>query len=121
MAATASITISGSIIGLPAGYDQIGPFTLSSAAANGQTQVLILVDTSNTITVPASPATSGCIIVLDSTNTHATTLKGVAGDTGVPIGKTTKTVLNWDPTSPPSSFVLNSSGLQTTPTYITFF
>jgi hypothetical protein len=122
MAATASITVSGSIIGLPGGYDQIGPFTLSSAAANGQTQVMVLASGANTITVPALPATSGCIIVLDPANTIVTTLKGVAGDTGIAIGKTTKTVLNWDPTAPPASFVLSSASIQTGfNTYITFF
>ena len=122
MAATASITISGSIIGLPAGEVKVGPFTLSSAAANGQTQVLVLASGTNTITVPALPATSGCIIAFDPSNTIVTTLKGVAGDTGIALGKTTKTVLNWDPTAPPASFVLSSASVQTGfNTYITFF
>ncbi len=122
MAATATITVAGSITGLPTGEQKIGPYTVSSAAANGQTQVLVLASGTNTITVPALPATSGCVIVLDPTNTVVTTLKGVAGDTGIALGKTTKNVLNWDPTAAPSSFVLSSASIQTGfNTYITFF
>lgn len=122
MTATASIVVSGTITGLPTGEDRLGPFTLTSAASSGQTQVLVLASGTNTITVPSLPATSGCIIVLDPTNTIVTTLKGVAGDTGIAIGKTTKTVLNWDPTAAPASFVLSSASIQTGfNTYIKFF
>jgi hypothetical protein len=120
--ATASITISGTITGLTMGDDKIGPFTLSSAAANGQTQVLVLQSGANTITVPSLPATSGCVICLDPANTIVTTLKGVTGDTGIALGKTTKQVLNWDPTAAPASFVLTSASTQTGfNTYISFF
>lgn len=122
MTATASITIAGTVTGLPTGEDKIGPFTLSSAAANGQAQVLVLASGTNTITVPALPATSGCVIALDPSNTVITTLKGVAGDTGIALGKTTKQVLNWNPLAPPASFVLDSASIQTGfYTYIKFF
>jgi hypothetical protein len=122
MTATASITIQGTIIGDPTGSATIGPFVLASAAANGQEQVLVLASGDNTITVPALPATSGCIIVLDPACTIVTKLKGVGADTGIAIGKTTKQVLNWDPTAAPASFVLNSASIQTGfNTYIKFF
>jgi hypothetical protein len=122
MTATATITVSGKIIGLNSGEDQIGPLTISSAAANGQTQLIQLASGTNTITVPTQPATSGCIITLDPSNTIVVTLKGVAGDTGIAIGKTTKTVLNWDSTAPPASFVLSSASAQAAyNTYIKFF
>jgi hypothetical protein len=122
MAATATITVSGDIINIAGGSSKIGPITLSSAAANGQKQVLVLASGTNTITVPALPATSGCVIELDPTSTIVVTLKGVAGDTGIALGKTTKQVLNWDPTAPPASFVLTSASIQTGfNTYITFF
>lgn len=113
MAATASITITGTITDTPAGGRTIGPITLSSAAANGQVQQIVLQSGANTITCPTTPAPSGCVIKLPSTNTAVTTLKGVSGDTGIAIGKTTTTVLNWDSTAAPSSFVLNSAATQT--------
>ena len=121
MAATALITIQGTITGLAGGESKIGPITLSSAAANGQKLPFVLVSGANTVPVPPLPKPSGCIITLDPANTVVTTLKGVAGDTGIAIGKTTKIVLNWDPTAPPSGFVLDSAGLQTGVTYVEFF
>lgn len=111
--ATASIQINGNIQGTSTGTRVIGPITLTSATANGQVQQVVLASGTNTITVPATPAPNGCIIVLPSTNTAVVTLKGVAGDTGIAIGKTTTSVLNWDPTAVPASFVLNSAALQT--------
>ena len=113
MPATASITISGAILETPTGARTVGPITLTSAAANGEVQRIVLQAGANTITVPATPATNGCIIVLPATNTSVTTLKGVTGDTGIAIGKTTKHALSWDPTAPPASFVLTSVSTQT--------
>jgi hypothetical protein len=113
MAAAASIQVTGQITGTASGTRVIGPITLSSAAANGQVQQIVLQAGANTITIPTTPAPSGCIIVLPSTNTSVTTLKGVSGDTGIAIGKTTTTVLNWDSTAVPASFVLNSVSTQT--------
>ncbi len=113
MAATAHVLIQGSIIGTLTGTRVLGPITLSSAAANGQVQQIVLQSGANTITVPTTPAPNGCIIVLPATNTAVTTLKGVSGDTGIAIGKTTTAVLNWDPTAVPASFVLSSAATQT--------
>ncbi len=113
MAATASITIQGLISNAPTGGRYIGPITLASSAANGQVQRIVLLSGANTITVPTIPATNGCIIQLPSDNTVVTTLKGVTGDTGIAIGKTTATVLNWDPLAAPASFVLTSASDQT--------
>jgi hypothetical protein len=113
MAATAAITIQGSIIGTASGERRIGPITLSSVAANGMVQQIALASGANTITVPTAPAPSGCIIVLNPINTVVTTLKGASGDTGIAIGKTTTTVLNWDATAVPATFVLSSASPQT--------
>ncbi len=127
MAATAAITISGYISNTPTtGGRQIGPITVTSAAANGQVQSLVLQAGANTITIPTATANgvapTGCIIQLPSTNTAITTLKGVSGDTGIAIGKTTAHMLCWDPTAVPASFVLNSVATQTgLATEITFF
>lgn len=122
MTASASIRIEGQITSLPGGSQKIGPIDIVSASASGQVQWIVLQSGANTITVPASPAPSGCIIVLPSANTAVTTLKGVSGDTGIAIGKTTTTLLNWDSTAAPASFVLNSAATQTAlATEIRFF
>lgn len=113
MAASASVTITGAITDNPTGNRGIGPIVLTSAAANGSIQQTVLQSGANTITVPTTPAPSGCIIKLPSTNTAVTTLKGVSGDTGIAIGKTTTLVLNWDSTAVPASFVLSSAATQT--------
>ena len=113
MTATASVTISGNVTGAPTGSRNIGPITVSSAAANGTVQQVVLQAGTNTITVPVSPNTTGVVITLPATNTSIVTLKGVAGDTGIAIGKTTTFVLMWDPTAPPASFVLTSVATQT--------
>jgi len=122
MAATANITIQGSIIGTATGTRVVGPISLSSAAANGSVQQVVLLAAGNTITVPSSPAPSGVIITLPSTNTSLTTLKGVTGDTGVSIGKVGTTVLSFDSANPPASFFLVSAADQTAKyTEILFF
>lgn len=121
MAATAAITISGTITGLPTGARTFAS-SISSAAANGQVTEVVLQSGANTITIPATPAPTGCVIQLNSANTAVVTLKGISGDTGIAIGKTGTTVLTWDPTALPGSFVLNSAATQTgLATEISFF
>jgi len=122
MAAQASVTISGQITGTPVGSQTIGPLTATSAAACGQIQELVLQSGANTITVPSTPAPTGVVIQLPSTNTAVTTLKGVTGDTGIALGKTGFFMLCFDPTAVPASFVLTSASTQTGLfTYIQFF
>ena len=121
MAAAAIITITGGFTGLTTGNRTIGPISVSSSAACGQVTEVVLQSGANTITVPTTPAPSGCIIELNSANTAVTTLKGVSGDTGIALGKTTTTMLNWDSTALPT-LVLNSASTQTgLVTRITFF
>ena len=122
MAATASIVVQGYISNTPTGGRQIGPITLTSAAANGQVQRIVLQSGENVITIPTIPAPNGCVIQLPSDNTAVTKLVGTTGDTGFAIGKTTAHVLCWDPTAVPASFILSSASTQTgRPTQITFF
>lgn len=111
--ATSSITIGGSVQSAISGSKTIGPITISNSTGNVIVQQIVLQSGANTITPPTSPAPAGCVIVLPSTNTAVVTLKGVGGDTGIAIGKTTVTVLNWDSTAVPSSFVLSSAATQT--------
>lgn len=122
MAATATITIGGSVQASPTGSKTIGPITITSAAANLGVTEVVLQSGANTITPPLIPATSGCIIQLPAGNTAIVTLKGVTGDTGIALGKTTASLINWDVTAPPATFVLNSAATQTgLATEITFF
>ena len=113
MAASASVTLNGTITSTPTGNRAIGPLTATSAAANGSIQQIALASGANTITVPASPAPTGVVIQLPSNNTAVTTLKGVTGDTGIALGKTGWFVLCFDPTAVPASFVLTSASAQT--------
>jgi len=123
MAAAASIVIAGYISNTPtSGYRQIGPITLTSAAANSQTQRIVLQSGENVITIPTVPAPNGCIIQLPSDNTSVTKFVGTTGDTGFAIGKTTAHVISWDPTAVPASFILSSVSTQTgKATEITFY
>lgn len=122
MAASASIVIAGTISNTPTGSYAVGPITLTSAPANGQTQRVVLASGENVITIPTIPAPSGCIIQLPSDNTAITKFVGTTGDTGFAIGKTSAMVLNWDSTAVPASFILSSASTQTgKPTQITFF
>lgn len=122
MTAAATVTLNGSFTGLSTGPKTVGPLSISSSSANGQVTQVVLQSGANTITVPTTPTPTGCIIVLPSTNTALTTLKGVSGDTGITIGKTGYAVLTWDTANAPTSFVLNSASTQTgLVTEITFF
>jgi hypothetical protein len=113
MAATASVSIAGKIQGTATGDRTIGPISIASSNASPIVQTLVLQAGANTITPPTVPATSGCVIQLPSTNTSVVTLKGVTGDTGIAIGKTTTTVLNWDSAAAPTNFCLSSVSTQT--------
>ncbi len=111
MTATASLTITGSILNTPTGQTQIGPITLTAADANAARQHLVLAAGANTVVCPVSPTANGCVIVLPPTGTSPVTLKGIAADTGVPLGKGGvggTTVWNWGTAQAPTSFILDS-------------
>ena len=110
--AASSIVISGTISGTPTGVRQVGPVTVTSATPNGSVQRVVLAAGDNTILCPVSPQATGCLIQLNSSNTSLTTLKGVAADTGVPIGKTGAQVLTWESANAPASIILNSASAQ---------
>lgn len=111
MAASAIVQITGRIVGSPTGGKTFGPLTITSSAANAQTQEVALAAGDTTVTVPTNPAPSGCLITLPSSNTSVVTLKGAAADTGIIIGKASTTqVLNWlASVSAPTSFILNAA------------
>lgn len=61
----------------------------------------------NTITPPT--AASGVIIIPPAANTQTITLKGIAGDTGVPLNKIAPNVLIL--ATPAAAFVLTTGGI----------
>src|SRR6266567_1178377 len=101
MAGSATVALNAVLSGLPLGQMAITPPPLTSANANGQVQGVILAAGVNTITVPATPAPNGVIVVLNPANTSVVTVKGVGGDTGIAIGKVGWFVLPFDPTAVP--------------------
>lgn len=113
MTAAARLTLSGTIASTPFGAQTIGPLIVSSADANDTVQNIVLQSGANTITLPTTPAPTGCIIQLNANNTAVVTLKGVTGDSGIAIGKTGFLMLQWDPAALPTSFVLTSASTQT--------
>ena len=112
-----TVTIGGSNTGLSNGSKVFNASIIAGAC--GVTTEVVLASGPNTITVPTNAA--GCVITLPSTNTQAVTLKGVTGDTGIVIDKTSSHLLTFEST-PPASFCLTSAGAQTgLYTVISFF
>lgn len=110
MATTATrvttITFTGDVNGAQA------PAAASNAASPGQIQILTLTTGANTITPPTGGSTVvACTIIPPAGNTQLITLKGVSGDTGIPLHKTDPTTIAVDTTM--SSFVLNAAGAVT--------
>lgn len=90
-------------------YSQSFP-AAGNATAPGDIDVITLAAGNNTISVPniaALAVAKGCTIVPPSGNANTLTLKGVAGDTGIPLHKTDPTSITFD-TPPAASFVLNA-------------
>lgn len=84
-------------------------FADDNAAANGAISNLDLISGANTITLPAGTV-RGATIVPPSGNTEVITLKGVTGDTGIPLHVTDPTSISFDASTPPVSFVLTVGG-----------
>ena len=113
--ATGSINLLGAVSGGPDGARTFGPFAITtSAAVIAETSVALVVG-SVSVAVPAG-ATA---VVLFPPNAAqpipnpsyggTVFLKGIAGDTGVPVSAKWPTVLSWDATNLPASFVLTAT------------
>jgi hypothetical protein len=115
-----TVTIGGILEQLTMGTPiTIGPFTITpNAAGHFAVTSIQLANGVNTIAVPAWAA--GCIILPDPANAVGMTLKGVTGDTGIPLDLTSPSLLNF-PAVPPASFVLTSALVGATQTEILFF
>lgn len=84
------------------------PFAAATNQASPSNDTLVnLASGANTITAPVSAVATRCTIVPPAGNTLLITLKGVAGDTGVPLHKTDPTSFAVDSTL--VSFVLNAA------------
>lgn len=106
MAATGSLNLSGTVYGLLTGNKNIVVPVIASSAAVGQITSINLNTGANTITIPTGA--TAAVIYPPSTNIYSLTLKGVTGDTGIPINRTMWSVLSLDPTA--TTFVLTAGG-----------
>lgn len=100
-----------SVVGTGLGSGQVNEsFSWANIAANEQVTAVTLNVGANTITVPtllASPI--GFVFVPPATNLNAITLKGITGDTGIPLSPSNPVVISF-PASPPATFVLTATG-----------
>lgn len=82
----------------------------SNGSAPGSITIHSLALGDNTITVPTGGSTvKGATIVPPTGNAQSITLKGVGGDTGIPISKLDPTSLGFE--AAPVSFILNAGGV----------
>lgn len=112
--ATGNMTIAANITGGADGSWSLSSTFLASTAVQAETQVA-LSNGASTITVP-SGATSAIIVPPNAAYPQPNptwggtlTLKGVSGDTGVPISNKYLTPIVWDSATAPSSFVVTST------------
>lgn len=109
--------ISGQVTGVPLGTIQIGPLTVVAQSSNEvYVATYVFASGANTINVPAA---NWMLIQPDPTNAVSLTLKGITGDTGIPLSKTAPTLISLS-ASFPSTFILTAGGTFVTTTSITF-
>lgn len=109
------LTLSGTQTGLPFGTIPYS-FTINFSSISSETLVN-LQSGANTITVPTGCA--GCFIVPPTGNAVVLTLKGVTGDTGIPIAVNGVTPLAFG--TAPASFVITAASLTVGNTSILFW
>lgn len=115
MATVGTLTIAGNVSGAPSGTRTIGPVQILFTAAVDVLTSVALANGATTVTVP----TGATCVVLFPPNAAtpkpnpnfggALTVKGISGDTGVPISNTTFSVLSWDLATAPANFVIAST------------
>jgi hypothetical protein len=95
MAATGSVTISGTVTGLATGQKTISPTTITAATAVGTIQYVTLAPaTFQAVTIPTGAT---CVIIQPpSGNSQTLKLKAVTGDQGIDIHKTYPTLVSFD-------------------------
>jgi hypothetical protein len=115
-----NVTVSGFLSGVPFGQVNVGPFSLAMNAGNNlQMTNITLASGANTITVPTWAV--GMLIIPTVTNVTGLTLKGVTGDTGIPLSPSNPTGPITFTAGAFATFVLTAASLFTTNTQIVFF
>lgn len=113
-----SVIIQGQLTGIPPGNLFIGPYTIVPNGSNNYTERAdTLASGPNTIPVPSWA--SAMIILPSTSNTVELTLKGAAGDTGIPLGLIQPTLINFDVA--PANIIITAASLFTTLTSFIFF
>ena len=121
MSTVGTVGITANVTGGPEGSWSLGPPAglRSVSAAVYSEQVISLSVGANTITLPSSISAAFIIPPNASypqpnpTYGGTLTLKGVTGDTGVPISNTFITPLQFDTATSPSSIVINATATGT--------
>lgn len=117
MAGTATVRVSGSIISFPGGTRAILTSDQVNANSPDFSTTAILANGDNTVTVPVTA--KGAIVIFDPNSVSIKKIKGVGGDTGVILRRNGFNYISFDDT-PPASFIINSSALDTFYTEIIF-
>lgn len=103
--ATGSATLTATATGLVTGSLTFGPATITLGSAVGEVLLVSLASGANTITVPGG--STFVVIAPPPTNTATLQLKGVSGDTGIPLSLTSPTLLA---VNAASTFVITTNG-----------
>jgi hypothetical protein len=91
----------------------LGLTLAQNAASPAQHQLIALASGANTLTPPTG--TLYCVIVPPAASAVTKTVKGVTGDTGLPISMINPTLLSLVAT--PAAFVLTASAIETIEVY----
>ena len=109
MAGTAVVTIQYNLANGVSGAAQ-DQASFNNLTANEQVTAANLTTGANTITIPTAPTTpTGVIMYPPAGNTQTITVKGITGDTGLPISPTAPFAWGF-PAAPPANFVLTVGG-----------
>ncbi len=115
MAASAIISITGSVTGLPTGTKKLAGQIISTTAISIITDV-ILASGDNTITVPTGA--TAVLIQPPLANAIALTLKGAGGDTGILLHKIYPTLVSLS--AGQTTLIINAGSLMTLVTEFNF-
>lgn len=116
--ATGSVSVTANVTG---GADGSGSFSNSRPIPTALQSEPIVSLISGSVTVAVPVGTTDCIIVPPNAAVPVPnpsyggtiTLRGVAGDTGVPISTVYPTRIPWDLATAPTSFVLTATAIGT--------
>lgn len=97
MATSGSWRVYGSVSGLPSGTRAVDQTVTAPTTAVDSTQTLVTGGAGfNAITVPTGA--TAALIIPDPANTQTIQLKGVTGDTGIPLSKTQPSLITFGAT-----------------------